>query len=296
MKCDFPNCNQSVSHFLGKCPVFKSKSTFDRQKWVTAKNLCIICFKKAHTHVSQCRLLDVMKKLDRKICGVNGSTIQHNYLLHPDQGKASVNTFSVLEEGDATEEVPTSEDEEDQSPRERLMRGILQAGGLTEENQESDENSSGDQEEAVREAEATSEEEEKLESEKEKNPWNQAEETEMDYCSMEAIAERWRDKPKRQEAASACPEVGEEVDTQPVASVPGVKGKKNPTLLLAELLQIEGNMAVMQYDTGATASLVSSNFVKKLNLFNRPKRVQVSITSGLEGERRRKLPSCTSSK
>ena len=71
-----------------------------------------------------------------------------------------------------------------------------------------------------------------------------------------------------------------------MASVSGVKGKKNPTLLLAELLQIEGNMAVMQYDTGATASLVSlsSNFVRKLNLFSRPKRVQASITSGLEGE------------
>ena len=44
-KCDFPNCNnQSGPHFLGKCPVFKSKSAFDRQKWVTAKNLCAICF------------------------------------------------------------------------------------------------------------------------------------------------------------------------------------------------------------------------------------------------------------
>ena len=30
--------------------------------------------------------------------------------------------------------------------------------------------------------------------------------------------------------------------------------------------------------------LVSSNFVRKLNLFSRPKRVQVSITGGLEGE------------
>ena len=45
-KCDFPNCNnQSGPYFLGKCPVFKSKSAFDRQKWVTAKNLCAICFK-----------------------------------------------------------------------------------------------------------------------------------------------------------------------------------------------------------------------------------------------------------
>ena len=130
-KCDFPNCNQSVPHFLGKCPVFKSKSAFDRQKWVTAKNLCNICFKKAHTHVSQCCLLDVMKKLDRKKCGVNGCNIQHNYLLHPDQGKARVNMFSVLEEEDAAEEMPASEDEDDQSPRARLMRGILQAGRPT---------------------------------------------------------------------------------------------------------------------------------------------------------------------
>ena len=125
-KCDFPNCNQSVPHFLGKCPVFKSKSAFDRQKWVTAKNL-----REAHTHVSQCGLLDVMKKLDRKICGVNGCNIQHNYLLHPDQGKARVNMFSVLEEEDAAEEMPASEDEDDQSPRARLMRGILQAGRPT---------------------------------------------------------------------------------------------------------------------------------------------------------------------
>ena len=100
---------------------------------------------------------------------------------------------------------------------------------------------------------------------------------------MEAIAERWKNKPKGQEAASASPEVREEVDVKPVTSVCGTKGKKNPTLLLAELLQIEGEMAVMQYDTGATASLVSSNFVRKLDLFSRPKRVQVSITSGIEG-------------
>ena len=42
-------------------------------------------------------------------------------------------------------------------------------------------------------------------------------------------------------------------------------------------------MAVVQYDTGATASLVSSNFISKLNLFSRPERVQVSITSGIDG-------------
>ena len=68
-----------------------------------------------------------------------------------------------------------------------------------------------------------------------------------------------------------------------MASVSEIKGKKNPTLLLAELLQIEGEMAVMQYDTGATAALASSNFIRKLNLFSRPKRVQISITSGIDG-------------
>ena len=75
---------------------------------------------------------------------------------------------------------------------------------------------------------------------------------------MEAIAERWKDTPKKQEAASTCPEDKEEADIKPVASVSGTKGKKKTTLLLAELLQIDGEIAVMQYDTGATASLVSS--------------------------------------
>ena len=53
---------------------------------------------------------------------------------------------------------------------------------------------------------------------------------------MEAIAERWRDKPKRVEAASIATEAEVEVGVRPLASVPGTKGKKNPTLLLAELL------------------------------------------------------------
>ena len=198
-KCDFPNCNnQSGPHFLGKCPVFKSKSVFDRQKWVTAKNLCTICFRKALTHVSQCHLLEVMKKLDRKICGVNGCNIQHNYLLHPDQGKASVNMFTVMEE-DVAEEAPASkdEDEDDQSPRARLMRGILQAGRPAQESHESAVDSSEDQGEAVREAETASEDEKNLEPEKEKNSQNQDEEARLEYCSMEAIAERRRNKPKQ---------------------------------------------------------------------------------------------------
>ena len=84
--------------------------------------------------MGQCLLLEVMKKLDRKICGVNGCNIQQNYLHHPDQGKASVNMFTVLEEEDAAEETPASEDEDedDQSPRARLMRGILQARRLAQ--------------------------------------------------------------------------------------------------------------------------------------------------------------------
>ena len=101
---------------------------------------------------------------------------------------------------------------------------------------------------------------------------------------MEAIAERCRDKPKQEETASASPEAVEDASAKLVALVSRIKGRSKPTLLLAELLQIEGSMAVMQYDTRATASLVSSNFVRKLNLFSRPRRVQVSVTSGLEGD------------
>ena len=83
--------------------------------------------------------------------------------------------------------------------------------------------------------------------------------------------------------ASTNPKVEDEASVKSVVSVPGAKGKKNPTLLLAELLRIEGDMAVVQYDTGATAWLVSSNFISKLSLFSRPERVQVSITSGIDG-------------
>ena len=139
-KCEFPNCNsQPSSHFLARCPVFKSKPASERQKWVTTKNLCAICFKKAHTNLSQCRLLEAMKRLDQRVCGVNGCNLQHNYLLHPDQGKASVNMFTFLEEDNRDEEEPASEDEEedDQSPRARLLRGILQAGRPVQENQAS---------------------------------------------------------------------------------------------------------------------------------------------------------------
>ena len=92
--------------------MFRSKSAYDRQKWITVKNLCAMCFKKSHTHMSQCRLSEVMKKLGRKICDVNGCNLPHNYLLNPDRGKASVNIFTVLEEDAAVEEEPASEDED----------------------------------------------------------------------------------------------------------------------------------------------------------------------------------------
>ena len=143
------------------------------------------------------------------------------------------------------------------------MRGILQAGRPAHESRELDEDSSEDQEEVVREREAASEDEKELEPEKEKNPQVQDKEAKLDYCSMEAIAERWRDKPRKQEVASASPEVRDEVEVRPMASVSGIKGKKNPTLLLAELLQIEGEMAVMQYDTGGHPHALTLHQVAK---------------------------------
>ena len=111
------------------------------------------------------------------------------------------------------------EEEDDQSPRARLMRGILQAGRLVQDDQPPEDNPV--------EPEAVLEDEEKLEPEKEKNPPTHAEEEHLNYCSMEAIAERWRSKPKKTEAASSHPEVESEDGTKPLASVPGTKGKKS---------------------------------------------------------------------
>ena len=57
---------------------------------------------------------------------------------HPDQGKASVNMFTVLGEDDVDEEKPASEEDEeedDHSPRARLLRGILQAGKPVQDDQ-----------------------------------------------------------------------------------------------------------------------------------------------------------------
>ena len=62
------------------------------------------------------------------------------------------------------------EDEDDQSPRARLLRGILQAGRPVQENQASEKDNPEDPGEAVRDMEAASEDKEKLEPEKEKNP------------------------------------------------------------------------------------------------------------------------------
>ena len=87
------------------------------------------------------------------------------------------------------------EDEDDQSPRARLLRGILQAGRPVQENQASEEDNPEDPGEAVRDMEAASEDKEKLEPEKEKNPQPRAEEAHPDYCSIEATVERWRDQP-----------------------------------------------------------------------------------------------------
>ena len=201
-KCEFPNCNsQPSSHFLAKCPTFKSKPVSERQKYVTAKNLCNVCFRKVHTHMSQCRLLEVVKRLNRKVCDINGCSLQHSFLLHPDQGKASVNMLTVLEEEDMDEEEPASEDDEeedDQSPRARLMRGILQAGRPVQDDQPPEDDPEGP-EEAVKEPEAVLEEEERLEPEKEKNTPSHVKEEHLDYCSMEAIAERWKSIEQAQE-------------------------------------------------------------------------------------------------
>ena len=251
-------------------PHVKGESVSERQKYVTAKNLCNVCFRKAHLNMSQCRLLSVVTRLNRKVCDINGCSLPHSFLLHSDQGKANVNMFTVLEEDDVDEEKPASEDDEeedDQSPRARLLRGILQAGRPEQDDQPPEDDS----------------EEKRLEPEKEKNTPSGAEGEYLAYCSMEAIAERWESKPEKSGAASIDPKTETEASVKPLASVPGTKGKKHPTLLLAEQLRVEGEVAVVQYDTGATASLVSSSFVSKLNLFSRPEMIQVSITSGIDG-------------
>ena len=115
--------------------------------------------------MSQYRLLSVVMRLNRKVCDINGCSLPQSFLLHPDQGKASVNMFTVLEEENVDEEKPASEDDEeedDQSPRARLLRGILQVGRPVQDDQPPED----DPEEPE---EAVLEEEERLEPEKEKN-------------------------------------------------------------------------------------------------------------------------------
>ena len=85
--------------------------------------------------MDDCRLLTVVKGLKRKVCDINGCSGQHSFLLYQDQGRASVNMFTVVdEEEEVDDDRPASEDdneeEDNQSPRARLLRGlgILQAG------------------------------------------------------------------------------------------------------------------------------------------------------------------------
>ena len=61
-----------------------------------------------------------------------------------------------------------------------------------QENQASEEDNSVDPGGAVRNVEAAPEDEENLEPEKEKNPQPQVVQANLDYCSIEAIAERLR--------------------------------------------------------------------------------------------------------
>ena len=93
-----------------------------------------------------------------------------------------------------------------------------------------------------------------------------------------------KNKPKEHAATSTDPEANDDRGAKPPASAQETKTKKHPTLLLAEQLRIEGEVAIVQYDTGATASLVTSSFLSKLSLYSKPKNVRVSISSGIDGE------------
>ena len=61
--------------------------------------------------MDDCRLLSVVKGLNRKVCDINGCGALHSFMLHPDQNKASVNIFTVVdEEGEEEDDSPASED------------------------------------------------------------------------------------------------------------------------------------------------------------------------------------------
>ena len=68
----------------------------------------------------------------------------------------------------------------------------------------------------------------KLEPEKEKNMPSNAEQDYLDYCSMEAIAKRWKSKPKGSGAASLDPEVEKDKGSKPSASVRGPRARSIP--------------------------------------------------------------------
>ena len=74
--------------------------------------------------MDDCRLLTVVKGLNRKVCDINGCGGQHSFLLHPDQSRASVNMFTVVDEEDRPAFEDDTEEEDDQSPRARLLRGL----------------------------------------------------------------------------------------------------------------------------------------------------------------------------
>ena len=189
--------------------------------------------------LKDCCLLNPFQKMEKKACGVGDCKGQHSYLLHSDQNKVSVNMYSVLEEDDQ-EDKPAYKDkdgQEEETLGERLMRGILAAGGSQEEKEDT---SSEEEDSVEKEAVTALEEETKLEPEKEKNT---LEEEKADYCSMEAIAERWTDKP-RSAAASVESEAGKESERKPVASVSGVRTQAR-FLLLSEMAEIEGELAVI---------------------------------------------------
>ena len=76
------------------------------------------------------------------------------------------------------------------------MRGILEAGGPSEEKIQKTKEDSSTEEEAKK---------------------NTPGDVDRERCSMEVIAIRWRDKPKKMGAASAYPHATEDRGAKPVA-------------------------------------------------------------------------------
>ena len=115
------------------------------------------------------------------------------------------------------------------------MRGILHAGRIMPANPEP--KSDGRIKEGVEwKMEAAPEDKKELEPEKEKKSQVQEDGAGPDYCSMETIAERWKDKPKKEDVVLTQPVSEDEVKVKTVASTLRSSSEKNPTLLLAELL------------------------------------------------------------